>query len=73
MIGFQLDIEPDIKEVFTALDDEAYVENELDDDFFLSFNAEEVPAKYHSLLVEQEEAYDDFDENEESWMKEFKR
>lgn len=72
-IGLQLDIKPEIREVFTALDDEAYVENELDDDFFQAINADEVPAKYHSLVEEQEELYDDFDGKEESWTKEFKR
>ena len=43
-LGLQLDIKPEIREVFTALDDEAYVENELDDDFFQAINADEIPA-----------------------------
>jgi protein LTV1 len=70
-----LDLEPEVREIFTALDDDAYVEDDLDDDFFSAINADHVPDKYQALLEEneEEELYDDFDDNEESWLKEFKK
>lgn len=71
-----MDLEPEVREVFTALDDEAYVEDGLEDDFFSAINADHVPVKYRALLEEEdgeEELYDDFDENQESWLKEFKK
>ena len=59
-------VDPSIKEIFVALDDEAYVEEELED-FFDAFNQDSLPPKFSSLG----------DSNlpiaEEPWMTEFKK
>ncbi|KAK4168048.1 protein LTV1 [Cladorrhinum sp. PSN259] len=62
--GFQPDMDPRLREVLEALDDEAYVDEEGDDDIFqeLAKDAEELSTH------EFEEAYDEFDEeDEEGW------
>ncbi|KAJ3400583.1 hypothetical protein HDV05_001013, partial [Chytridiales sp. JEL 0842] len=83
-----LEVEPSMREVIYALDDDAYVEEDLDD-FFEALDAEEVPEELLEALVpdgaippgvggmagrgeEDDEEYDDFDEND-GWMEEFKR
>ncbi|KAI8364009.1 Low temperature viability protein-domain-containing protein [Choanephora cucurbitarum] len=60
--GLQPDMDPRLREVLEALEDEEYVENDLDDDFFESLNAE-------GDFEDEEEDYvdysDDDDEEEE--------
>ncbi|KAJ3272376.1 hypothetical protein HDV01_005559 [Terramyces sp. JEL0728] len=75
-IGMQLDVDPTIREVFNALDDEEYVENDLDDDFFDAFHDGELPEKYKDIELKSYEGYEHElygDEDQEEWMKEFKK
>jgi protein LTV1 len=62
--GFQPDMDPRLREVLEALEDEAYVDEDADDDIFqeLAKDKDEL-SKY-----EFEEAYDDFeDDDDEGW------
>ncbi|KAK3995068.1 protein LTV1 [Cladorrhinum sp. PSN332] len=61
--GFQPDMDPRLREVLEALEDEAYVDEEGDDDIFkeLAKDANELSSR------EFEEAYDDFDDDDEGW------
>lgn len=72
--GLNLDLDPEIRNAFVALDDEAYVED-LDDDFFDAFHVEQVPDKYKLLQVEllSDNDLNDDDDEIEPWMKEFKK
>ncbi|KAJ3286689.1 hypothetical protein HK104_008911 [Borealophlyctis nickersoniae] len=60
--------DPKVREVLYALDDEAYVEEELDDDFFAALNADEVPEGVEDV---DEEGSDE--EGDEEWYREFKK
>lgn len=68
-----MDLDPKIREVFTALDDEEYVESDLEDDFFDSFNAEQVPEKYVPSSIQKSEDSIEDDDEEGGWMTEFKK
>ncbi|CAG8585551.1 4156_t:CDS:2 [Ambispora leptoticha] len=70
--GFQPDMDPRLRETLEALEDVAYIQNDLDDDFFAALNAEN--------LSDDGEGEEDFFEGEdeispdlENWEKEFKR
>jgi len=65
--GFQPDMDPKLRETLEALEDNAYLDNDLDDNFLAALNAEEDEEFY-----EEEE---DFDEGEEdgNWESEFKK
>lgn len=67
--GLQLDLDEDLREVLLALDDEAYVEQE-EEEYFDSLNLNQVPSKYAELI---ENSLEDDDNEEEGWMKEFKK
>ena len=62
------DLDPSIREALTALDDDEYVEDDLEDDFFDALDQDAMPDKYVHLEQEQEE-----EEEEEGWFKEFKK
>lgn len=53
--GLQPDMDPRIREVLEALDDEEYVDNDLDEDFFEELDAEGDP---YVPEEEQEQEYD---------------
>jgi protein LTV1 len=57
-------LDPTVREVLYALEDEAYVEEDLGDDFFANLQSEE------PTLVEEEEVEE---EEGEDWMREFKK
>ncbi|KAK4224857.1 protein LTV1 [Podospora fimiseda] len=61
--GFQPDMDPRLREVLEALEDDAYVDDEGDDEIFkeLAKDANELSTR------EFEEAFDDFDEDDEGW------
>ena len=61
-----LDESEHVREALYALEDDAYVEDDLDDSFFDALNAEELPEEFDS----EDECVSD---GEEDWMKEFKR
>ncbi len=76
--GLQLDLDPTVRDVFTALDDEAYVED-LDEDFFDAFHAQDVPEKWTNLPTD-EDYYAKLrkengaeDEEQQPWMDEFNK
>lgn len=48
-------LDPGIREVLYALDDEAYVEDDLEEDFFEALGADEVPSQYAELVAQGEE------------------
>ncbi|KAJ3192048.1 hypothetical protein HK101_007128 [Irineochytrium annulatum] len=71
-----LDVDPTMREVIYALDDDAYVEEDLDD-FFDALNAPVIPADLAATLVpdappSHHPAADDDDE-EEAWVNEYRR
>src|SRR4051812_24179026 len=59
-------MDPKLRETLEALEDDAYLRNELDDNFFAALNAED------DEFYEEEE---DFDDREEvgNWESEFKK
>ncbi|KAK3296905.1 Low temperature viability protein [Chaetomium fimeti] len=61
--GFQPDMDPRLREVLEALEDEAYVDEDAGEDVFqeLAVDGQEL-SKY-----EFEEAYDDFEDDDEGW------
>ncbi|KAJ3024150.1 hypothetical protein HKX48_005550 [Thoreauomyces humboldtii] len=75
-----LDVEPDVREVMYALQDEEYVEEDIDD-FFAALDADEVPEEFHVAAREaeaqakaKEEAADAAEaEGEGAWYKDFKK
>ena len=66
-IGFQLDLDENIREVFEALDDEAY-EEDLDDGFFEQFDSKEVDDAYLLPTINEDEELEI-----EPWMREFRK
>ena len=64
--GFQPDLDENVREIYEALDDDAYVEY-LDDGFFEQFDAEEVDDAYLPTINEDEEL------ELEPWMTEFRK
>ncbi|KAJ3192150.1 hypothetical protein HDU82_003302, partial [Entophlyctis luteolus] len=73
-------VEPSMREAIYALDDEAYIEEDIDD-FFEALNAEEVPPEIKSKLdpedfipgkPDEDEKFDAQDENED-WYAEYQR
>ncbi|RIB18806.1 Low temperature viability protein [Gigaspora rosea] len=66
--GFQPDMDPRLRETLEALDDDAYVENELNDDFFSALNAEELPEE-----LSEEQDYEEGEAEESNWQKEFQK
>ncbi|KAI8920237.1 hypothetical protein PhCBS80983_g05530 [Powellomyces hirtus] len=81
-----LDVGGAVREVLYALDDEAYVDEAADDDFFAALDADEIPEDYKAEIQEAEartRAGEDDDEDEEQdgeggagqgdWYKEFKK
>lgn len=66
--GLQPDMDPRLREVLEALDDEEYVDNELDDDFFESLNADGEPydpEEDEEYYDSEEEYYNDEQDEEE--------
>ncbi|KAI8901322.1 Low temperature viability protein-domain-containing protein [Globomyces pollinis-pini] len=70
-LGNQIDLDPSLREILTALDDEAYVENDLEDDFFDAFHMDSMPEKYQALENQVYEEPEDVEQ--EPWMREFKK
>jgi protein LTV1 len=60
-------VDPSIKEIFVALEDEAYVEDGLDEDFFDAFNQDSLPDKYSSFAGTMPSI------PEEPWISEFQK
>lgn len=52
-----MDFDPKVREVFYALEDEAYIQNDLDDDFFSALNAEELPEQYVEEVTRAEQEW----------------
>lgn len=60
--GLQPDMDPRLREIMEALEDEEYVDEELDDDFFEELNAEGdpyVPGDEEEEYYEEEEVMDE--------------
>jgi protein LTV1 len=70
--GLSIDMDPEIRDAFEALDDEAYVED-LEDDFFDAFHEEVLPQKYADLTENRNHNEDSDSENMDDWMNEFKK
>ncbi|KAJ3304723.1 hypothetical protein HDV03_002408 [Kappamyces sp. JEL0829] len=78
--GITLDMDPNVRDAFDALEDEAYVED-LEEDFFDAFHAPEVPDKWSSLPTDEEyyanlrkqHGIEQNEEEEGSWLSEFKK
>ncbi|EGF81192.1 hypothetical protein BATDEDRAFT_34791 [Batrachochytrium dendrobatidis JAM81] len=75
--GLNLELGDDVRETLYALDDDEYVEDELEDDFFGALDAEEIPEQYKSMVEQAENGYENKDnENQhedQEWMKEYAR
>ncbi|KAI8853949.1 hypothetical protein BC829DRAFT_260772 [Chytridium lagenaria] len=70
-----MDIEPSMREIIYALDDEAYVEEDLDD-FFDALNADTVPEKYAAAAEptgEDDDEEEDEDQSEGAWYQQYQR
>ncbi|CAB4403932.1 unnamed protein product [Rhizophagus irregularis] len=66
--GFQPDMDPKLRETLEALEDGAYINDDLDDDFFAALNAEDIE------FYEEEEEDSEHDEKEaENWELEYKK
>ncbi|KAJ3092144.1 Protein ltv1 [Quaeritorhiza haematococci] len=65
--GLNLDLSDEVREVLSALEDDAYVAEDAED-FFAHLDADEVPEG----LVPDEE-YEEEDDDEEDWYKQFKK
>lgn len=68
--GLQPDMDPRLREVFEALEDEAFVEEELEDGFFSALNAEGeayVPEEEDGEYYEEDEegAWEEYEEGQE--------
>lgn len=61
--GFQPDMDPRLREVLEALEDEAYVDDENGDDIFTELAKDAREVGQHEF----EESYDDFEEDDEGW------
>ncbi|KAI9321010.1 Low temperature viability protein-domain-containing protein [Dichotomocladium elegans] len=59
--GLQPDMDPRLREILEALDDEEYVEEDADDDFFAELNAE--GAQYEPEEDEEDEFEEEIEEN----------
>ncbi|KAI8589743.1 hypothetical protein BDZ88DRAFT_451884 [Geranomyces variabilis] len=74
-----LDVGGDVREVLYALDDEEYVDETADDDFFAALDADEIPEHLQKEVLEAEqkaraEAEDDEEDEEEGdWYKHYKK
>ncbi|KND02815.1 uncharacterized protein SPPG_01897 [Spizellomyces punctatus DAOM BR117] len=66
-----LEVSADVREVLYALDDEEYVDDAADDDFFAALDADEVPEGFEEEVPEVEGEEDDGDQ--EDWYKEYKK
>ncbi|KAJ3070935.1 hypothetical protein HDU98_006039 [Podochytrium sp. JEL0797] len=72
-----IDVEPSLRETIYALDDEAYVEDDIDD-FFSALNADEIPDQLKDQLdpedyfPDQQDASED-EEGEGDWYEEYQR
>ncbi|CAG8646412.1 13638_t:CDS:2 [Cetraspora pellucida] len=62
--GFQPDLDPSLRETLEALEDDAFIENDLDD-FFSALNAEELP--------EDQGDYEEEEAEESNWQVEFQK
>ncbi|TPX74551.1 hypothetical protein CcCBS67573_g04181 [Chytriomyces confervae] len=73
-----IDIEPSMREIVYALDDEAYVEDDIDD-FFDAFNADTVPESLSTKLdpedyiPDQDDDEYDSEDGEGDWYDEYQR
>ncbi|KAI9351987.1 hypothetical protein BDR26DRAFT_850171 [Obelidium mucronatum] len=72
-----IDVEPSMRETIYALDDEAYVEEDIDD-FFDALNADDIPEEVKDKLDPEDfipnQATDSEDEDEEGdWYEEYQR
>ncbi|CAG8668871.1 12426_t:CDS:2, partial [Ambispora gerdemannii] len=63
--GFQPDMDPRLRETLEALEDEAYIQNDLNDDFFAALNADDGEESF-------EESEDEMAPDSRDWEKEFK-
>ncbi|KAI8804773.1 Low temperature viability protein-domain-containing protein [Cladochytrium replicatum] len=73
--GLMLDVAPEVREVIYALEDDAYVDEELDDDFFAALTSEALPEKYVTLVEEAEKAREaeESRDDEDDWVSEFRK
>jgi protein LTV1 len=75
--GLQPDMDPRLREVLEALEDEEYVENDLDEDFFESLNADGDPydpeEEYYEDEVEGEEGAEAPNPDNYDWEAAFKK
>ncbi|KAJ1554927.1 hypothetical protein HK096_000029 [Nowakowskiella sp. JEL0078] len=62
-----LDVQPSVREIMYALEDEAYVDNDIDEDFFAALDADEPP---EGAILEEELSEE---ENNEEWYNQFKK
>ncbi|KAI9320311.1 hypothetical protein DFJ73DRAFT_877934 [Zopfochytrium polystomum] len=71
-----LDVEPEMREVLYALDDEEYVEDDVDD-FFAALDADEVPEGLNLIPEDTFDAVPDVDEEsdeeEPEWFREYRK
>ncbi|RIA99254.1 Low temperature viability protein [Glomus cerebriforme] len=66
--GFQPDMDPKLRETLEALEDDAYIKDDVDDDFFAALNAED-----DEFYEEEEEDFEHDTEEIENWELEFKK
>ncbi|KAH6568993.1 hypothetical protein BASA50_000449 [Batrachochytrium salamandrivorans] len=79
--GLNLELGEDVREVLYALDDDEYVEDELEDDFFGALDAKEIPEKFQEMVNNAENSLNgDIDSDDDKdiepgqeWMKEYMR
>ena len=67
--SFDPNIDPDIREVLYALEDEEYVEDELEDDFFGALGADEVPEQYQDMVKIAEEQVGEWEKEHQMYSK----
>ncbi|CAJ0847561.1 8963_t:CDS:10 [Entrophospora sp. SA101] len=72
--GFQPDMDPNLREVLEALEDDAFVDNELNDEFFQKLDEEKL-FDFQEFDIDGDDEEDGFEsENEkEGWELEFKK
>ncbi|KAI8816229.1 uncharacterized protein EV422DRAFT_546605 [Fimicolochytrium jonesii] len=72
-----LDVGSDVREVLYALDDDAYVQEDADDDFFAALDMDEVPERFEAEVAAAEEREreqeDRKDEEGGEWYKAYRR
>lgn len=71
--GLGLDMDPALRQALCALEDEAFVDDELDDDFFAQLDGDELPEDYVEEGLEDGGNEEDDVEGGDAWYKEYKR